>query len=160
MSEYEDQQDESQDAECSLTPVKTMFLFASGDIAAFDENGQQVQELQHKSAIQLWAEFATRLGYDVEGCECRLQAPGGAGPKLILEPTGVTQWKVSPCVEAIEEISRGIRILDDELTRWKAYEADAEPGNGYTTGAKAALAIAIKRLKGELPDAGKSEGRT
>jgi hypothetical protein len=60
-------------------PVKTMMLFANGNIAAFDDKGNQIPELQEKSAIELWAEFAKRIGYKVEGCECRMQEPSGRG---------------------------------------------------------------------------------
>ena len=65
--------------------VKTMMLFANGNIAAFDEHDNQITELQCKTAMELWTEFATRLGYDIEGCECRTQLPGGIGPPVILK---------------------------------------------------------------------------
>lgn len=73
--------------------VKTMMLFANGNIAAFDENDNQITELQCKTAIELWAESATQLGYDVEGCQCRTQLPGGAGPQVVLKrPQLATQF--------------------------------------------------------------------
>ncbi len=83
---------------CSSSRVKTMILFANGNIAAFDEKGEQIGQLQQKSAIQLWAEFATRLGYEVEGCECRMQASGGPGLQVVLDAAGVNEWKMSPIV--------------------------------------------------------------
>lgn len=70
-----------------------MMLFSNGNIAALDGNDQQIGELQYKSAIQLWAEFATKLGYDVKGCECRTQAPGGPGLQVFLTPVGDKEWK-------------------------------------------------------------------
>ena len=77
--------------------VKTMILFANGDIAAFDESNSQIGGLQQKTATQLWAEHATRLGYDVEGCECRMQAPGGPGMQVVLDMVD-GQWKESVIV--------------------------------------------------------------
>ena len=56
----------------SLTKkVKTVLLFHNGNIAAFDENDNQIPELQKHSAIDLFTAYAVSKGYDVEGCEVR-----------------------------------------------------------------------------------------
>ena len=47
--------------------VKDMILFANGMIAAFDEDGEQIPELQG-NAVQLWAELAVSKGYSVNSC--------------------------------------------------------------------------------------------
>ena len=91
MNEFYDVGRDFDESYCSSSRVKTMILFANGNIAAFDENDQQIGELQCKSAIQLWAEFATKLGYDVEGCECRMQASGGPGLQVVLDAVGVNK---------------------------------------------------------------------
>lgn len=53
------------------TKVKTLILFGNGLFAAFDENDQQIPELQSKSAIELWSDFAEESGFDVEGCTAK-----------------------------------------------------------------------------------------
>jgi len=59
--------------------AKTMMLFANGNIAVFDESGNQISGLQSRTAIELFAEWADANGFDVEGCEFRVQAPNGDG---------------------------------------------------------------------------------
>lgn len=44
--------------------VKTVFFFANGSVAAFDQAGAQIPDLQ-ENAICQWAEHATKNGYDV-----------------------------------------------------------------------------------------------
>jgi sulfur relay (sulfurtransferase) complex TusBCD TusD component (DsrE family) len=73
--------------------IKRMFLYSNGNIAAIDTQGRQVPDLQYKTAIQLWAEFATKLGYDVEGCSCNVRMANGYETNLKLEPNGTTDWK-------------------------------------------------------------------
>ena len=51
--------------------VKTVLFFHNGNIAAFDENDQQIPELQKHSAIDLFAMYAMEQGYDTNGCEVR-----------------------------------------------------------------------------------------
>ena len=65
--------------------VTRMMLFANGSIAAFDAQAQQIPELQMRSAIELWAEYAVAAGWDVDGCECRTQQPGGVGPACTID---------------------------------------------------------------------------
>lgn len=67
--------------------VSSMYLFANGDIAAFDQNGDQIQELQMRSAIDLWAEYSAASGFDVDGCKFNTQKPGGDGPSGNIEAT-------------------------------------------------------------------------
>lgn len=59
--------------------IASMMLFANGQIAAFDEHEQPIPEMQMRSAIELWAEYASASGFDVAGCKFRTQQPGGAG---------------------------------------------------------------------------------
>ena len=54
-------------------------MFSNGMFAAFDESGEQIAEMQSKTAIQLWCEFAAEAGFDAEGCTVKMQAPGGPG---------------------------------------------------------------------------------
>jgi len=75
--------------------VKTMMLFSNGSIAAFDEQGNQIPELQSKSAIELWAEFALRNGWGVSGCAFTTQRPGkirGSGVIVDTIDGPVEQW--------------------------------------------------------------------
>ncbi len=62
--------------------VPLMMMFSNGAIAAFDERDEQIPELQMRSAIELWAEYAAANGFDVDGCEVRTQSPGGDGHRL------------------------------------------------------------------------------
>lgn len=50
-----------------MKKVKVIFLFPNGSIAAVDEQGQQIPELQGNAVSYLWAAFATAKGYDVNG---------------------------------------------------------------------------------------------
>ena len=59
--------------------IASIMLFANGQIAAFDENDQQIPEMQMRSAIELWAEYASASGFDVIGCKFSTQQPGGPG---------------------------------------------------------------------------------
>jgi len=45
---------------------KLVRVFGNGATACFDDQGQQIGELQ-EGLIVLWAEHATRLGWDVDG---------------------------------------------------------------------------------------------
>ena len=49
--------------------VSQMILFIDGAIAAFDEAGEQIPELQDMSAIELWGLYAEAAGFDVDGCK-------------------------------------------------------------------------------------------
>ena len=50
-----------------MKKVKAVFVFPNGNLAAVDENGQPIAELQGNVVSYLWAAFATSKGYDVEG---------------------------------------------------------------------------------------------
>lgn len=78
--------------------VKTMIIFTNGNIAAFDEHDNQIAELQRRSLIQVWADFAARQGYDVDGCECVSGSHGEPGHRLVLEPSGDGEWRMEPIV--------------------------------------------------------------
>lgn len=71
--------------------VKTVLLFANGNIAAFNEKDEQIPELQIRSAIQLFAEYAVQAGFEVDGCEFRV----GTGSGIIrVEPVDFRlEWK-------------------------------------------------------------------
>jgi hypothetical protein len=53
-----------------MTKIKEMLVFGNTQVAAFDESGNQVPELQIKWLLDIWAERATSLGHDVVGCKC------------------------------------------------------------------------------------------
>lgn len=59
----------------------TLMLFSNGQFACFDADNWPIVELQLRTAIELWAEYAAEIGYDPEGCEVRTQLPGGDGPR-------------------------------------------------------------------------------
>jgi hypothetical protein len=80
----EEVEDQSQKPVDGQIPT-TMMLISNGQIICCDQNGQQIIELQSRSAIELWAEWAACNGFDVEGCEVRTQRPGGDGPRCIIE---------------------------------------------------------------------------
>lgn len=58
--------------------VKTVLFFANGNIAVFDENNQQIQELQKYSAIDLFAIHAEKLGYELKESEFKCKLPNGS----------------------------------------------------------------------------------
>ncbi len=45
--------------------VKELLVFKNGNVAVFDENDQQITELQ-KNLLCLWCEFAEGLGYNLD----------------------------------------------------------------------------------------------
>ncbi len=66
--------------------VKEVMLFANGQIAAFDESNQQIELLQQRNAIELFAEYAKGCGYEIDGCRFSTQIPAGSGcPGTIIE---------------------------------------------------------------------------
>jgi hypothetical protein len=71
--------------DCYAPRVHTMILFSNGQIAALDERGEQIQGLQTRSAIGLFADWAAVNGHEVVGCEVRTQLPGGEGPRCVIE---------------------------------------------------------------------------
>lgn len=60
--------------------ITSMQIFTNGNIAAFDEVDAAVPELGLKNSIELWAERAAALGYNIDGCEVELPS----GSKYIL----------------------------------------------------------------------------
>lgn len=52
--------------------VTEILVFPNGNIAAFDDVGQQIPELQRKSVGMLIAAEAVRLGYDYAGCKMKM----------------------------------------------------------------------------------------
>ena len=63
----------------------TLMLMANGQVACFDQHEEQIIELQSRTAIELWAEWAHANGFDVHGCEVRTQLPGGDGPRCTID---------------------------------------------------------------------------
>lgn len=53
----------------------TLLVFRNHLVACFDEYGQQIGELQI-AWHRLWAEHATRLGYDVDGVVVKAEISG------------------------------------------------------------------------------------
>lgn len=52
----------------SKKKVVNMLLFTNGNIAAFDQEGRQIGELQ-ANAVDVWSEWAKGRGYDIDGCK-------------------------------------------------------------------------------------------
>lgn len=61
----------------NMKKVKTVLLFANGNIAAFNENEKQIPLLQMRSAIELFTEYASQVGFEVDGCEFRVGTGSG-----------------------------------------------------------------------------------
>lgn len=49
--------------------LKSLILFLDGNFAAIDDSGNQIAELQQRTACELIAEYAQRLGWNVDHCE-------------------------------------------------------------------------------------------
>lgn len=43
---------------------KTVYIFSNGNVACYDDAGQQIPELQQKSFIELWFEWLETQGID------------------------------------------------------------------------------------------------
>lgn len=70
--------------------IKSLFFLPNGNIACFNEAGEQIPELQ-KSGIDLWTSYAKSLGYNPDDLtEVRL--PGG-NAKLIKGDDGSYNWQ-------------------------------------------------------------------
>lgn len=52
--------------------LKSLLLFSDGNFAAIDDSGNQIAELQQRTACELIAEYAQRLGWDVDHCEFKV----------------------------------------------------------------------------------------
>ena len=50
--------------------VVKMMVFSTGIVAAFDDKGNQIPELQERSIVELWGEYAAASGFSVDDCEC------------------------------------------------------------------------------------------
>lgn len=57
-----------------MKKITIVMVFSNLNVAAFDENGEQVAELQVQSLLQLWIAKALSLGYDPDGAEVRTSA--------------------------------------------------------------------------------------
>ena len=53
--------------------VKSVLFFRNGNIAAFDENDEQIPQLQMKTVMELFRDFAERNEFDAGGCEYSIQ---------------------------------------------------------------------------------------
>lgn len=49
--------------------VKSILLFPDGNFAAIDDKGNQIAELQQRTACELIGEHARLLGWDIDHCE-------------------------------------------------------------------------------------------
>ena len=54
-----------------MTKIKDVLVFGNTQVAAFDESGNQVPELQIKWLLDLWAEYAASLGHNVVDAKCK-----------------------------------------------------------------------------------------
>jgi hypothetical protein len=57
--------------------LKSLLLFSDGNFAAIDDNGNQIAELQQRTACELIGEYAQRLGWDVNHCEFKVGDTAG-----------------------------------------------------------------------------------
>jgi hypothetical protein len=57
--------------------LKSLLLFPDGNFAAIDDSGNQIAELQQRTACELIAEYAQRLGWDVDHCEFKAADSAG-----------------------------------------------------------------------------------
>lgn len=57
--------------------LKSLILFEDGTFAAIDESGNQIAELQQRTACEMIAECASRLGWHVDHCEFRCGKDAG-----------------------------------------------------------------------------------
>lgn len=73
-----------------MKKVKGIFLFPNGNIAAVDDAGQQIPELQGNAVTYLWATFATSRGFDVEGTIFETEL---GNMKIVKTDSG---WKLTP----------------------------------------------------------------
>jgi hypothetical protein len=62
-----------------------IFLFANGNVAAFDHQGRQIPELQ-VAPIELWADHASALGVDIDGT--LIETPDGHMMKFFKAENG------------------------------------------------------------------------
>ena len=53
--------------------VRSVLFFRDGSIAAFDENGEQIPQLQMKTVMELFRDFAEQNEFDAGGCEYSIQ---------------------------------------------------------------------------------------
>lgn len=47
-----------------MTPIKSLIFLPNGNVAAFDEQGQRIPEMQVKGWMQLFFEYLESKGYD------------------------------------------------------------------------------------------------
>ena len=52
--------------------LKSILLFPDGNFAAIDASGNQIAELQQRTACELIAEYACCLGWEVDHCEFKV----------------------------------------------------------------------------------------
>ena len=57
--------------------LKLLLLFPDGNFAAIDDSGNQIAELQQRTACELIAEYAQRLGWEVDHCEFKVADSAG-----------------------------------------------------------------------------------
>jgi hypothetical protein len=57
-----------------MTNIKSIRFFSNGNVAVFDEIGQQIPELQ-ANIFEMFCERAERLGYDVTTAQVKADIP-------------------------------------------------------------------------------------
>ena len=55
--------------------VSCVLFYPSGKIAALSDGGVLIPQLQAKTIVELWADFATSQGYDLSGCQFKITSP-------------------------------------------------------------------------------------
>jgi Fe2+ or Zn2+ uptake regulation protein len=56
--------------------LANILIFKNGNIAVFDESGNQVPELQNKTVLDLIRDFAASQGFSTEGCRVEVYGCG------------------------------------------------------------------------------------
>lgn len=74
-----------------MKKIKHVAFFPNGNQMVFDENGEQIGELQ-ESWLLLWAKHATELGYDVTNID-GLTLPNQQPAKILKTENGFN-WQI------------------------------------------------------------------
>lgn len=138
--------------------IASMLLYANGKIAALDEHGEQIPQMQMRSAIELWAEYASASGFDVVGCKFSTQKPGGAGASgTLFECVDGFDERWDDDADGIDENARlsdaaeimlaALQRQHDNINRWLAtgVPADAEESRSIAE----QIAAAIQKATGD-----------
>lgn len=109
-------------------PIKTVLVFENGNIAVFNESGEQIPELQ-SNLICDWAEKATKAGYSVDQVfpkpgpvplpATREQADVGFAKAIADAKEWMLQARfVGRRSGATLELSRYLRVNESSVRKW------------------------------------------